>query len=101
MRKFLLQQIINGSVCQSVYSEEQLIMYLDMSDCYDWEYKIFDVTDFGKVKEVFYNGWLPDRLIKITDSEGNVVVSGYGTDHQKRDITNERYILLSAKSIVN
>lgn len=81
MRKFLLQQIINGSVCQSVYSEEQLIMYLDMSDCYDWEYRIFDVTDFGKVKEVFYNGWLPDRLIKITDSEGNVVVSGYGTDH--------------------
>jgi hypothetical protein len=81
MRKFLIQQIINDQVCQGIYSEMQLIRYLDMSDCYDGEYKIYDVTDFGQVKEVFYNGWLPGRLIKITDIDGNVVVSGYGTDH--------------------
>lgn len=47
MRKFLVQQIINNQVCQSIYSEMQLISYLDMSDCYDGEYKIYDVTDFG------------------------------------------------------
>lgn len=39
MRKFLIQQIINDQVCQSIYSEMQLIRYLDMSDCYDGEYK--------------------------------------------------------------
>lgn len=81
MRKFLVQQIINDQVCQGIYSEMQLISYLDMSDCYDGEYKIYDVTDFGQVREVFYDGWLPGRLIKVTDSDGNVVVSGYGTDH--------------------
>ena len=49
MRKFLIQQIINDQVCQGIYSEMQLIRYLDMSDCYDGEYKIYDVTDFGQV----------------------------------------------------
>ena len=46
MRKFLIQQIINDQVCQGIYSEMQLISYLDMSDCYDGEYKIYDVTRF-------------------------------------------------------
>lgn len=33
MRKFLVQQVINDQVCQGIYSEMQLISYLDMSDC--------------------------------------------------------------------
>ena len=47
MRKFLVQQVINGQVCQGIYSEIQLIRYIDMSDCYEGEYKIYDVTEFG------------------------------------------------------
>lgn len=58
-----------------------LSIIIDMSDCYEGEYKIYDVTEFGQVQEVFYSGWLPNRFIKITDSNGNIVVSGYGTDH--------------------
>lgn len=81
MRKFLVQQVINGQVCQGIYSEIQPIRYIDMSDCYEGEYKIYDVTEFGQVQKVFYSGWLPNRFIKITDSNGNIVVSGYGTDH--------------------
>lgn len=81
MRKFLVQQLINGEVCQSIFSEVQLISYLDMFDCYDGEFKIFDVSAFGQFKEVFYSGWLPNRFIKIIDSDGNIVASGFGTDH--------------------
>ncbi len=81
MRKFLLQQLINGELCQSVFSEIQLISYLDMSDCYDTDYKIFDVSVFGQVREVFCSGWIPGCLIEITDGDGNIVTSGYGTDH--------------------
>ena len=81
MRKFLIQQIINDQVCQGIYSEMQLISYLDMSDCYDGEYKIYDVTDLDRLRNCSTMDGLPGRLIKITDIDGNVVVSGYGTDH--------------------
>lgn len=79
--KFLVQKFIESEVYARICTETELINYLDMSDCSDEEYRIFDVTLWGEIKEVFYRGWQPNCLIEITDKNGNVVVSGYGTDH--------------------
>lgn len=81
MHKFLVQKVIDNEVCGSIYSEKQLIDYLDMADCCDEAYKIFDISVFGEVKELFYQGWQPNCLIEIVDSDGTIVASGYGTDH--------------------
>lgn len=78
---FLVQKMIESQVYGSIYTENELIAYIDMSDCLCEEYKIFDISTFGEVKEVFYKGWQPHCLIEIVDSEGHVVVRGYGTDH--------------------
>ena len=81
MHMFLVQKMIESQVYGSIYTENELIAYIDMSDCLCEEYKIFDISTFGKVKEVFYKGWQPHCLIEVADSEGHVVVRGYGTDH--------------------
>lgn len=79
--RFLVQKHIEGELYTKIYTETELINYLDMSDCSDEEYRIFDISLLGEVKEVFYQGWQPNRLIEVADKSGNIVVSGYGTDH--------------------
>lgn len=79
--KFLVQKHIEGETYTRICTETELISYLDMSDCSDEEYKIFDISVLGEVKEVFYQGWQPNCLIEVVDGEGNVVLSGYGSDH--------------------
>lgn len=79
--KFLVQKHIEGETYTRICTETELISYLDMSDCSDEEYRIFDISFWGKVKEVFYRGWQSNRLIEVVDNDGNVVLSGYGTDH--------------------
>lgn len=81
MHNFLVQKLIDSEVYGKIYTETELINYLDMSDCYDEEFKIYDISVFGEIREVQYKGWQPDRLIEIVDSSGNIVASGYGTDH--------------------
>lgn len=81
MHKFLVQKHIEGEVCAKIYTETELISYLDMSDCSDEEYRIYDISVFGEVKEVFYKGWQPNCLIEVIDSDGNIIVRGYGTEH--------------------
>ena len=81
MHKFLVSKMIDNEVYGVIYTETQLISFLDMADCSDEEYKIFDVSVFGEVKELFYRGWQPNCLIEVVDSNGYIVLSGYGTDH--------------------
>ena len=81
MHRFLVQKNIEGEVYVRLYTETELISYLNLSDCGDEEYKIFDISVFVKVKEVFYKGWQPNCLIEVADNDGNIVLSGYGTDH--------------------
>ena len=78
---FLVQKLIEGEVYGKVCSGNELIAYIDMSDCHCEDYRIYDISVFGQVREVFYKGWQPRCLIEIVDSEGNMVLSGYGTDH--------------------
>lgn len=79
--KFLVQKFIEGEVYTRICTETELISYLNMLNCSDEEYRIFDVTLLGEVKEVFYRGWQPNCLIEVIDGDGNVVLSGYGTNH--------------------
>lgn len=81
MHRFLVQKNIEGEVYVRLYTETELISYLNLSDCSDEEYRIFDISTFEEIKEVFYKGWQPCNLIEIADSNGNIVLSGYGTDH--------------------
>lgn len=60
----------------------ELINYIDMEDCHEEMYEIYDCTSmFGEVKKLHYKGWQPNCLIEIVDDEGKVVLKGYGTDH--------------------
>lgn len=81
MKQYLVQRMSDGEVFMSLMTEETLIDYIDMSDCYDEDYEIFDASEFGKIKPLHYVGWQPRCLIEIADEDGNIVISGYGTDH--------------------
>lgn len=81
MNSFLVQKQSDGEVYGRIYTEIQLIDYISISDCSDEEYRVFDITVFGEVREIFYKGWQPGCLIEFTDDSGKTVVRGYGTDH--------------------
>ena len=81
MKSFLVQKREYDEVWGTVYSEAELIDYIDISDCLCEEYRIFDISTFGEIKEKFYKEWKPNCLIEIVDSDGHIVVRGYGTDH--------------------
>lgn len=81
MEKYLVQRMIDDELCAVLMTKKELIDYIDMDDCHGEEYKVFDVSEFGKIKELHYVGWQPQCLIELKDADGNIVVSGYGTDH--------------------
>lgn len=79
--KFLVQRIIDDEVYSTIMTELQLIDYINMDDCHNENYEIYDISTFGEVKKLHYVGWQPRCLIEVADENGNVVLSGYGTDH--------------------
>ena len=65
-------------------SEAELVEWFDMSDCYpsfDYEIYAVDTSVKGAPFKITYVGWQPKCLIEFVDEQGNVVASGYGTDH--------------------
>lgn len=84
---YVVQRIFNKGCedeeyCCSFMNDYELIEYVDMSDCYDYEdYEIWDMSEFGKAKRIHYVGWQPNCLIEFADENGEIVLSGYGTDH--------------------
>lgn len=82
MEKFLVQRVIDDEVFPTIMTTNELINYIDMEDCHEEMYEIYDCTSmFGEVKKLHYKGWQPNCLIEIVDDEGKVVLKGYGTDH--------------------
>lgn len=81
--RFLVQRVdrCTGERFNSVMDIDMLIHYIDMQDCCDEEYKIFDISNLGIINQVFYAGWKPNCLIEIVDINGDIIASGYGTDH--------------------
>ena len=82
MEKFLVQRVIDDEVFPTIMTANELINYIDMEDCHEEMYEIYDCTSmFGEVKKLHSKGWQPNCLIEIVDDEGKVVLKGYGTDH--------------------
>ena len=82
MKQFLVQRMIDGEIWLSIMTPMELINYINMDDCHGEQYEIFDVlSTFGEVKKLHYVGWQPRCLIEVADENGNIVLSGYGTDH--------------------
>lgn len=82
MEKFLVQKVIDNEVYPKIMTANELIEYIDMADCHDEMYEIFDCTSmFGEVKKLHYKGWQPNCLIEVVDEHGNIVLRGHGTDH--------------------
>lgn len=82
-KNYLVQMIFDdGDFCASLKNEYELIHFVDMLDCEPvTDCNFYDVSVFGKIKQIHYKGWQPRCLIEFVDDDGNVVVSGYGEDH--------------------
>lgn len=83
-RQFLVQRIYTQDVGireNTIMNSNELINYIDTQDYYREQYKIFEITEFGVFSELFYRGWQPGCRIEFTDKNGQIVLSGYGTDH--------------------
>lgn len=84
-KRFLVQIRDWEGVCDGIMTADEIISRLDMADTCDEELRIFDISRFGHVEELSVNGcWSnpKDPLhIWCTDSRGEVVIDGYGTDH--------------------
>ena len=83
-RKFLVQRILRWADDEeeaTLMNEAELIHYIDMQDYCTEEHKIYDVTDFGKIVPIHYVGWQPKCLIEFATDDGEIVLTGYGTDH--------------------
>ena len=82
MKKFLVQRKIYGEIYPSLMTENELLSYINMDDCHDEDYEIYDCESvFGEVRRLFYKGWQPLCLIEVVDEHGEVVLRGYGEDH--------------------
>lgn len=81
-RQLLVQRIYDDNERDNtIMTPDELVHYIDMQDICEEEFKIFEITNFGEIKEIFYAGWQPGCVIEFVDKFGNVVLSGYGTDH--------------------
>jgi hypothetical protein len=59
----------------------ELISYIDEQDFIHERYKIYEITEFGTLEEIFYRGWQPNCRIEFVDKKGQIILSGRGTDH--------------------
>ena len=82
-KKYLVQAIIDEEerYATRLMTESKLIHYIDMDDIHNEKYSIYDVSDFGNVVPIYYVGWQPDCLIQFANEKGEIVLTGYGTDH--------------------
>ncbi len=82
MRTYLVYYTVDDERVIKLMNEYELIKLVDESD-FTGVYleQIYDVGDPKNLKPIHYTGWQPGCLIQFTDDNGNVVVSGYGTNH--------------------
>ena len=84
-KRFLVQIRDREDIWGEIMTADKVIERLDMADIYEEELRIFDISRFGHVEELSVNGCWSDPKdplhIWCTDSRGEVVIDGYGTDH--------------------
>ncbi len=80
---FLVQrELSDGERINSIMSAVELGKYINMNDCYDENYEIFNVTEFGKVTPAYYKGWQPECVVEVFDGEtGSTLFRYIGEDH--------------------
>ena len=89
IKEYLVQMhdASDNSVCASMKTANEIINWVDMSDCYtEMDITVFDVeTHFGTIEPLFVFGTWHDSInplyIKVTHSDGRIEFDGYGTDH--------------------
>lgn len=82
--QYLVQRVClwdNDTRENTIMNSDELIHYIDMLDYCHEKYKIYEITEFGTFREIFYRGWQPDCLIEFVDNKGQIILSGRGTDH--------------------
>lgn len=80
-RKFLVQRIGEDYEDVSLMTASELINYIDMQDIVTETFEIYEVTEFGYVTPIRYVGWRPNCEISFENADGEIVLTGYGTDH--------------------
>ncbi|MBP5774029.1 MAG: hypothetical protein J6W35_08255 [Eubacterium sp.] len=84
-REFLVRRsgghLDEGLCVNTIMTANELIDYVDMDDIHDESYEIYEITEYGTMREIFYRGWKPGCVIEFVDDYYQVVLRGYGTDH--------------------
>ena len=84
-RYFVQIQLDTGEVFNCIKTASEIISSIDMQDCSGERMAVFMTTAFGTIVPLEVKGCWHDfnnpLLIECVDPDGNVVISGYGTDH--------------------
>ena len=84
MEKYLMVVRTYDGEYAEMETEHAIIDHIDMQDCSDEEIKVYRVN-FDGVEELEVHGCWHDfdnpLYIKVTDSNGEIVFDGFGTDH--------------------
>ena len=83
-RQFLIQFEVEDEECyiNKIATSAEVISFIDELDFTPvGNWYVFDLNEFGKVKQLRYKGWQPNCLIELVDDTGEIIISGYGTDH--------------------
>lgn len=79
---FLVQRIIDDRTFATIMNPCELVDYINMSDCHNESYDIWDATVPGKVRHCHYKGWQQGCLIEVVrDDDQKLLVSMFGEDH--------------------
>ena len=86
MKEYFVQILTaDGELFNCIKTEKEIINRIDMADCSGEQIKAYKVDTFGKIEPLeIYGCWCNFKeplLIEVKDKDGNVVFSGYGTDH--------------------
>lgn len=86
MNKYLVVTKHDGETNASMETEQWILNYLDMDDCFSYdEIHVYDVSKIGVVEELELCGAWHDfknpLLLEVRRKDGTVVFSGMGTDH--------------------
>lgn len=83
-KKYLVIADVEGERCPSLNTAAQIINLVDMSDCYEISFRVYDLSTGEPVELQIHGCWHDPKhplYIKATDAAGNVVLDGHGTDH--------------------
>lgn len=83
-REYLVQRFLptgEDARINTIMTSDELIDYIDRQDFFHEHYKIYEITEFGTLEEIFYRGWQPNCIIQFVDKKGQILFTGRGLDH--------------------